>query len=87
MVNIVHKKGRCIMQEIYPGITADPNVRFGKPVIKGTRVPIDILVGKVAGGMTIDDVADEYGVKPEDVRAALGYAAQRLSEEIVYVAS
>jgi uncharacterized protein (DUF433 family) len=76
LVSIYHQKGRCSMQEIYPGITADPKVRFGKPVIKGTRVPVDILVGKVAGGMAIDEVAGEYGVKPEDVRAALGYAAR-----------
>ena len=75
------------MQEIYPGITADGSVRFGKPVIKGTRVPVDILVGKVAGGMTIDAIAAEYGVTADDVRAAIGYAAQRLSEETLYAAS
>lgn len=63
------------MRELYPGIVVDPAIRFGKPVIKGTRVPADILVGKVAGGMSIDAVADEYGVTPEDVLHALGYAA------------
>lgn len=73
-----------MQQEIYPGITLNPSVRFGKPVIKGTRVPVDILVGKLAGGMSIDEVADEYGVTPSDVLAALGYAAQRLAEETVY---
>lgn len=72
------------MQELYPGIVVDPTIRFGKPVIKGTRVPVEILVGKVAGGMTVDEVADEYDVTPDDVRAALGYAAQRLAEETVY---
>jgi uncharacterized protein (DUF433 family) len=72
------------MQEIYPSITVDPRVRFGKPVVKGTRVPIELLVGKVAGGMSIEEVADEYGVTPEDVRAAIGYAAQRLAEETIY---
>lgn len=73
------------MQELYPGIVVDPAIRFGKPIIKGTRVPVEILVGKVAGGMTVDEVADEYDVTPEDVRAALGYAAQRLAEETIYV--
>lgn len=72
------------MQELFPGIVVDPAIRFGKPVIKGTRVPVDILVGKVAGGMSIDDVADEYGITSDDVRAALGYAAQRLAEETIY---
>ena len=73
------------MQELYPGIVVDPAIRLGKPVIKGTRVPVEILVGKVAGGMTVDEVADEYDVTPDNVRAALGYAAQRLAEETIYV--
>ena len=72
------------MHELFPGIVADPAVRFGKPVIKGTRVPVDMLVGKVAGGMSIDEVADEYGVTTDDVRTALSYAAQRLAEETIY---
>jgi len=44
------------MKEISPGIVADRGVRFGKPVIKGTRVPVDLVVGKLAGGMTIEEV-------------------------------
>jgi len=60
--------------EIAPRIVVDPQVRFGKPVIQGTRVPIHVLVAKVAGGMTAEQVADEYGVTVEDVRAALGFA-------------
>lgn len=75
------------MQESYPGIVVDAAIRFGKPVIKGTRVPVELLVGKVAGGMTVEEVAKEYGVTPNDVRAAIGYAAQRLSEEDIYAAS
>jgi len=38
--------------EIAPRITIDEKVRFGKPVIKGTRVPVDLIVGKLAGEMT-----------------------------------
>ena len=48
-----------------------------KPVIKGTRVPVDLVVGKLAGGMTIEAVADEYGLTRDDVlqgRGALGSA-------------
>jgi uncharacterized protein (DUF433 family) len=74
--------------EIAPGIVVDPNVRHGKPVIKGTRVPVELLIGKLAGGMTAAEVADEYGVTDADMRAALGYAAQVLaSEEIQATAS
>lgn len=71
--------------EIAPRITVDPKVRFGKPVIKGTRVPVDIVVGKLAGGMSVEEVAREYGITEEDVRAALQYAAYLLSTEEVRV--
>jgi len=69
------------MNDIAPRITVDPGVRFGKPVIKGTRVPVDILVGKMAGGMTCDEVAEAYGVAREDVLAALSYAADSIAHE------
>ena len=69
------------MMEIAPRITVDENVRFGKPVIKGTRVPVELLVAKLAGGMSVEDVAEEYGVERDDVLAALAYAARSLGEE------
>jgi len=71
------------MREIAPRITVDEEVAFGKPVIRGTRVPVALLVGKLAGGMTIGEVAEEYEVQPEDVLAALAYAARLLDEERV----
>lgn len=69
------------MREIAPHITIDPTVRFGKPVIKGTRVPVHLIVGKVAGGMTPEDVAREYELKKADVLAALRYAAEVVQQE------
>ena len=39
--------------EIAPRINVDEKVRFGKPVITGTRVPVDLILGKLAGGMTL----------------------------------
>lgn len=47
------------MREIAPRITVDELVRFGRPVIKGTRVPVELVVGKLAGGMGVDEVAEE----------------------------
>ncbi len=73
--------------EIAPRITVDPRVRFGKPVIKGTRVPVDLIVGKLAGGMSVEEVAREYEITEEDVRAALRYAAEILSAEEVGISS
>lgn len=73
--------------ELAPRVVVDPTVRFGKPVIRGTRVPVEVVIGKLAGGMTVDAVADEYGITGDDVRAALRYAAQVIaSEEIRGVA-
>ncbi len=64
-------------------IEIDPGVQHGKPVITGTRVPVHILVGSVAGGMTIQEVAEQYGLDVEDVKAALDYASRLISQEDV----
>jgi len=69
--------------EIAPRIIIDEKVRFGKPVIKGTRVPVDLIIGKLAGGMTYEEVMSEYDLAREDLLAALDYAAKHLSDEEV----
>jgi len=56
----------------------------GKPVIKGTRVPVQVIVGSLAGGMTVSEVCREYRVVAQDVHAALAYAAEVLTEERVH---
>jgi uncharacterized protein (DUF433 family) len=67
--------------QLAPRIVVDSEIRFGKPVIEGTRVPVEIVVGKLSGGMTYDEVADEYGITRDDVLAALGYAAALIAGE------
>ncbi len=62
------------MVEFASGITVDPSVRFGKPVIRGTRVPVDTVVARVASGMSIQDIAEEYGITEKDVSKALCFA-------------
>ena len=75
----------CYFKFMKPGwkrrIEIDPAIMGGKPVIKGTRVPVEVIVGGLAGGMTVEEVCREYRIKAEDVRAALAYAAESLSEE------
>ncbi len=73
------------MTQIAPRIAVNENVRFGKPVIAGTRVPVDLVVGKLASGMTIEAVGEEYGLTREDILAALTYAANLLSNEEIRV--
>jgi uncharacterized protein (DUF433 family) len=72
-----------LMEEIAPRIVVDKEVRSGKPVIKGTRVPVDLILGKLAGGMSIEEVAKEYELQREDILAALAYAARSLADEEV----
>jgi len=55
-------------------IVIDPAMLHGKPVIRGTRVPVSIVVGSLAGGMTFEDVQREYDLTSEDIRAALKFA-------------
>ena len=68
-------------QHIFRHITVDQGVRFGKPVIEGTRIPVDLIVGKIAGGMTTETIMQEYDLTREQVRAALEYAAHLVAEE------
>ena len=62
-------------------IVVDPKIAHGNPVIRGTRVPVDVILGALAGGMQIDETALEYGISQEDVRAAIGYAVRIVSQE------
>jgi len=61
--------------EIVPGITADPAHAFGKPVIAGTRVPAALVLGLLAAGRPETEIASEYELTAEQIRATLRYAA------------
>lgn len=56
-------------------IVINENIRHGKPVIKGTRVTAEEVLGALAGGMTYAEITREYGVKREGILAAIRYAA------------
>jgi len=71
------------MKEIAPKIVVNPKVRFGKPVIKGTRITVEEVLGFVAGGMDYEEIEKEYGIKKEDVVAAINYAASFLKGEVI----
>ena len=64
-------------------IVVNEKVRFGKPVIKGTRVTVDEVLGALAGGMTNEEIEREYSLKRADILAALGYASKIVAEERV----
>ncbi|MBI3947397.1 MAG: DUF433 domain-containing protein [Armatimonadetes bacterium] len=62
--------------EIAPRISVDPAVHHGVAVITGTRMPVSIIVGSLAGKMSREEVMREYDVTDEDIDAALAYAAE-----------
>jgi len=66
-------------------IVIDPEIRHGKPIIKNTRVPVDIILGSLAGGMDIKGVMEEYGIEKEDVLAAIEYAAKIVAKEEIKI--
>ena len=57
-------------------IVINPKIMHGKPVIKGTRVPVDVILGSLVGGMTYEEIKKEYRVKQEDIIAVIEYAAK-----------
>ena len=67
-------------------IVVDNEVRFGRPVIRGTRVPVDLILGKLGGGMSHEEGMKEYELTREDILAALDYTARLLADEQLHLA-
>jgi uncharacterized protein (DUF433 family) len=61
--------------EVFPGISMDPDVRFGKPCITGTRIDVATVAGAVGAGESVEAVGRAYGLTREQVLRALRYAA------------
>ncbi len=67
-------------------IEINPKVMVGKPVIKGTRIPVELVLRKLSEGMSEEELLDAYPhLTREDVRAALAYAAETIANEEVVV--
>jgi uncharacterized protein (DUF433 family) len=66
------------MKEFVQYISIDPEVRFGKPCIKDTRIAVSDILNWLASGMTYREILDDYpSIKEEHIKAALMFAAQR----------
>ncbi|MBU1501705.1 MAG: DUF433 domain-containing protein [Nanoarchaeota archaeon] len=65
-------------------IIINPDIRHGKPIIKGTRISVDEVLGALVGGMTYAEIEAEYGIKKEEVIAAISYAASLINNEEFY---
>ena len=66
-------------------IIINPKVMAGKPVIRGTRIPVELIVRMVAQGIPEAEILREYPrLQPDDIRAALSYAADVLAQEDIF---
>lgn len=67
-------------------IEVNPKVMFGKPVIAGTRIPVEIVLRKLSAQMTVEEIIAEYpNLTPEDIYAALAYASEVVAAEDIVV--
>ncbi len=70
--------------KLYDRIERKPEVMLGKPVVKGTRIPVELIVRKLGEGASIEDLLDGYpNLKKEDIQTALLYAADTLGNELI----
>lgn len=68
-------------------IIVNPEIMLGKPVIKGTRLTVELIVEKIAYGATFEEIRRDYPfITQDDIKASLLYAARRLAHEEVYAA-
>jgi uncharacterized protein (DUF433 family) len=80
----------CLEYEVmvHERIDVDPKVMFGKPVIKGTRITVELILRKLAEGMTYEQILSHHPhLTVEDIRAAAAFAADHLANEQIVVAS
>jgi uncharacterized protein (DUF433 family) len=61
--------------EIFPGITMDPEIRFGKPCIAGTRIDVATIVSAVGNGEPLDEIGGQFALSRDQILAAIRYAA------------
>jgi uncharacterized protein (DUF433 family) len=72
-------------EQLMRRISIDPDVMVGKPVIQGTRIPVELIVRMLAQRIPENEILQEYPrLQPDDIRAALAYAAHVLAHEDVF---
>jgi uncharacterized protein (DUF433 family) len=73
---------------VHNRITTDPKIMFGKPVIQGTRITVELILRKIAAGMTEQEIiAHHPQLAADDIRAAAAFAAEHLASEDIVLAS
>ena len=69
-------------------ISSSPDIMLGKPIIKGTRITVELIIRKLSEGMIIDELLEAYPhLKREDILACLAYSADVISREEMIIAT
>ncbi len=73
------------IKQLSDRITINPDVMVGKPTIRGLRITVEQVLKALAGGITTQELLEDYPeLEPEDIQAVLLYAAELVSEEQVF---
>ncbi len=77
------KRGKRTMDDLM--IISDPNIMVGKPVIRGTRITVELILHKLAAGQTVEQILEDYPhITREGIKAALEFAAESVHYSRVY---
>ena len=83
-VKVRVKKGETMEHKLLECIEINPQILAGKPVIKGTRISVELILRMLSQGISVEEILEEYPhLTEEDVKAALAYAAEALAVEEV----
>lgn len=78
MIHQAHKRERIVM---------NPRIMAGKPTVKGTRITVEMILRKLGGGMTAEEILQGHPhLRLDDIRAAQAFAADYLAEQAVVLA-
>ncbi len=68
-----------------PIVVSDPNVLMGKPVIRGTRISVELILEKLAAGESVEQILEAHPrLSEESIREAIAFAARALKADVIY---
>lgn len=79
------KRKTYSLDQLRERISVNPKVMVGKPVIRGTRIPVELILKMLAQGISEEEILKEYPrLEPEDIKATLAYASAVISNEEIF---
>ncbi len=60
-------------------VVIDPRICHGKPIVRGTRTPVTVVLGALASGDTFEQIQEDYDITAEDIRACIAFACDEVN--------